>query len=493
MKLLQVQVPDFRVLKDVDIKFDRRFVPNIFPLGSLNGGGKSTLLQLVFVLLHCCTNPGRKVFIKNLLHGFTLNDDSSDRVLAIIKIWDGEKEVEIKFLVCHNTYIENILKQDHEYKNSEDWKLSNFQELENINKKIYKIEQDIEKLKKTINKIELAQEIKNEDIKARQFREILIELTLEHRMLPSLRRMPPIPPIEEFKEEVEQMLHVYNVNLDEYYQEKEKLELVVQRISRYLHEKHIIYICDYSSRVDKEENELILCQIADNLDINKAEAWLDEISNKIFLAAPISQVFLFTSQTSRRLLFQQNSNRDYDSDLKLSKLKLPGFFTYDFAPVDLLIKVFTNALEEDSRTAVETEGKYGKRYEELLDDLNLLLANKKVNISTDFSKITFKLDTNNENIELYPEDLSHGELKRLSIYLWIKYSKIKNAIVLMDEIEIGFHPDWQYEIIRDLEEWSPSNQYILATHSYQLCRALTPAHVRELEPKLIKSDNNIPL
>ena len=170
MKLLQVQVPDFRVLKDVDIKFDRRFVPNIFPLGSLNGGGKSTLLQLVFVLLHCCTNPGRKVFIKNLLHGFTLNDDSSDRVLAIIKIWDGEKEVEIKFLVCHNTYIENILKQDHEYKNSEDWKLSNFQELENINKKIYKIEQDIEKLKKTINKIELAQEIKNEDIKARQFR-----------------------------------------------------------------------------------------------------------------------------------------------------------------------------------------------------------------------------------------------------------------------------------------------------------------------------------
>ena len=116
MKLLQVQVPDFRVLKDVDIKFDRRFVPNIFPLGSLNGGGKSTLLQLVFVLLHCCTNPERKVFIKNLLHGFTLNDDSSDRVLAIIKVWDGEKEVEIKFLVCHNTYIEtyieNIIKQN---------------------------------------------------------------------------------------------------------------------------------------------------------------------------------------------------------------------------------------------------------------------------------------------------------------------------------------------------------------------------------------------
>jgi hypothetical protein len=267
----------------------------------------------------------------------------------------------------------------------------------------------------------------------------------------------------------------------------------LQKISTYLHEKNIIYICNYSSEIDTEEKEFLLCEISDNLDINKARGWLDAISNKIFLAAPITQVFLFTSQTSRRLLFQQNGDRDYDSDLKLSKSKLPGFFTYDFAPVDLLIKVFTSVRDEDFRTAIETEGEYGKRYKELLAELNLLLANKKVNISTDFSKITFKLDTNNENIELYPEDLSHGELKRLTIYLWIKYNKIEDAIVLMDEIEIGFHPDWQYRIIPDLEQWSPSNQYILATHSYELCQALTPGHVRELEPKLIKSDKNISL
>ena len=489
MKLLQVQVPDFRVLKDVDIKFDRRFVPNIFPLGSLNGGGKSTLLQLVFVLLHCCTNPERKIFIKNLLDGFTVNDDSSDRVLAIIKIWDGEKEVEIKFLVCHNTYIENLLKQDHEYKNSEDWKLSNFEKLENISKNIYKTEQGIEQLEKAINKLEIYEKLENDDMKRRRSQQVMSELIYNHIISSRIKRLP----VADFKEEVEEMLDSYQLNLDEFSQEKEKIDIVLQRISRYFHEKNIVYICNYSSVIDTEENEFVLCQIGDNLDINKAEAWLDEISNKIFLAAPISQVFLFTSQTSRRLLFQQNSNRDYDSDLKLSKLKLPGFFTYDFAPVDLLIKAFKTARDEDFGDAIETEGEYGKRYKALLDDLNLLLVNKKVNISKDLSKITFKLDTNNENIELYPEDLSHGELKRLSIYMWLKYNTIEDAIVLMDEIEIGFHPDWQYEIIRDLEEWSSSNQYILATHSYQLCRALTPAHVRELEPKLIKSDNNIPL
>ncbi|MBO1061995.1 MAG: ATP-binding protein [Aphanizomenon flos-aquae CP01] len=384
MKLLQVQVPDFRVLKDVDIKFDRRFVPNIFPLGSLNGGGKSTLLQLVFVLLHCCTNPERHHYIENLLHGFTFNNDGSDRVLAIINIWDGEKEVEIKFLVG-------------DY------------------------------------------------------------------------------PIEDIA-----------VDLDDEYHDRNGIHPPVLR------QEHIIYICSYFLPVGMSENRL-LCRVSGNLYRYQAKDLLDEISNKIFLAAPITQVFLFISRESRYRLFAKNGGGNYDSDLKLSKSKLPGFFTYDFAPVDLLIKAFTSARDEDFITAIETEGEYGKRYKELLAELNLLLANKKVNISTDFSKITFKLDTNNENIELYPEDLSHGELKRLSIYLWLKYNKIEDAIVLMDEIEIGFHPDWQYRIIPDLEQWSPSNQYILATHSYELCQALTPAHVRELEPKLIKSDNNISL
>ncbi|MFM6082090.1 MAG: AAA family ATPase, partial [Dolichospermum sp.] len=407
--------------------------------------------------------------------------------LAIIKIWDGEKEVEIKFLVCHNTYIENILKQDHEYKNSEDWKLSNFQELENITKKISKTEQDIEQLEKAINKIETYQEIQSDS--SRRIRLIDLMNGLRNAGINKLRRR--LPSIEELKEEVEEMLDIYNINLIEYYQEKEKIDIVLQKISTYLHEKNIVYICNYSSEIDTEEKEFVLCQIGDNLDINKAEAWLDEISNKVFLAAPISQVFLFTHHEYRRRFFEQTGDKNYDSELKMSKLKLPGFFTYDFAQP--MITVFTNAINEDYRDAIKTEGEYGKRYKALLDDLNSFLVYKKVNISTDLSTIIFQLDTNDENIKLYPEDLSHGELKRLSIYLWLKYNKIEDAIVLMDEIEIGFHPDWQYEIIRDLEEWSPSNQYILATHSYQLCRALTPAHVRELEPKLIKSDNNIPL
>ena len=85
MRLQRVQVPEFRVLKDVDITFEKDFVPNIFPIGSQNGGGKSTLLQLIFILLHCSINPERHVFLRNMLHGFTIDKDSINCLLPYIK------------------------------------------------------------------------------------------------------------------------------------------------------------------------------------------------------------------------------------------------------------------------------------------------------------------------------------------------------------------------------------------------------------------------
>ncbi|MEM6752489.1 MAG: AAA family ATPase, partial [Cyanobacteria bacterium P01_C01_bin.38] len=140
------------------------------------------------------------------------------------------------------------------------------------------------------------------------------------------------------------------------------------------------------------------------------------------------------------------------------------------------------------KQAIET-GEYGNNYQKLVNDLNIILSNKKININPDLSGFTFKLDIEGEDTELYPEDLSHGELKRLSIYAWIKYNIVEDSIVLIDEIENGFHPDWQYQIIKDIAEWAPENQYIIATHSYELCQAVTPAHVKELEPRLIKQES----
>ena len=114
MHLQRIQVPDFRALKNVDISFEKEFTPRIFPLGSQNGGGKSTLLQLIFVLLHCSGNPHRVEFIQNLLDGFQVNDESGKRTLAIIDIWDGSKTVSLDFFVGNKNYISNLLEEDND-------------------------------------------------------------------------------------------------------------------------------------------------------------------------------------------------------------------------------------------------------------------------------------------------------------------------------------------------------------------------------------------
>jgi len=105
MHLLRIQIPDFRVLKDVDITFEKEFSPRIFPLGSQNGGGKSTLLQLIFVLLHCPGAPERLPFLRNMLRGFKPSENESKKVLATIDIWDGEEEVRMEFFSCRDSYL----------------------------------------------------------------------------------------------------------------------------------------------------------------------------------------------------------------------------------------------------------------------------------------------------------------------------------------------------------------------------------------------------
>lgn len=488
MHLLRIQVPDFRVLKNVDITFEKEFVPSIFPLGSQNGGGKSTLLQLIFVLLHCSTESQRKVALKNMLHGFTIYDNTNKRVLAIINIWHRDKNVQLEFLSYKDSYLKELLisNDKNETNNYGYLKFYTSEKLEDMKNKISNTEKEISKLERAIKKLESVKKIESSDERRLSLRLVMEDLQEFGLRTFSMRRLASISP-EEVQEEVQGRLDVSKLNLEKFDEEREQIERILQKVLKYLQSENLIYICNYSAKENKTEEEVLLCHI-DNIDMTKAESFLQELSQKIFLAAPATQVFLFLSQESRKLLFkEENSANDYYSRLKSARSRLPGFFTYDFLAVDLLIEAFKAARDKDFREAIDT-GEYGNSYKALMNDLNLMLVNKRINLNADLSGVTFKLDRDGEKIELYPEDLSHGELKRLSIYIWIKYHNIENAIILMDEIEIAFHPDWQYQIISELKQWSSSNQYILATHSYELCQALTPAHVKELEPKLLKQE-----
>ena len=389
MRLLRVQVPDFRVLKNIDISFDKDFFPQIFPIGSQNGGGKSTLLQLIFILLHCSGDSEKIEYVVNLLDRCQLEDELDQKPLAIFEILtDNQEEVKLEFFICSDAYVKNLLSN-----------------------------------------------------------------------------------LDGQKEDLD------TVNVD---------DRLLAMFKNILERNGLVYLCQANNQ--KNEKIFLLYKFSQAIQ-EEFQLFMKELSSKIFLAAPSTQVFIFLPKATNKSLFQINQPTLDSSNYYLAmadvKKKLINLFTYDFPPVELLINYLIMARDQDFAQAIET-GEYGNNYQLRRQNLNSILSDKEINLDKDISGITFKFkgDTNGE--ELYPEDLSHGELKRLSIYLWLKYRRIKDAIVLMDEIEIALHPDWQYKIIEDLQEWEPSNQYILATHSYELCQALTPAHVKEIEPKLLK-------
>lgn len=491
MHLLRIQVPDFRGLKDIDITFEKEFTPSIFPLGSQNGGGKSTLLQLIFLLLHCSRDTEKKIFLENMLWGFKINDNSDKRVLATIEIMHQNQRLKIYFMAYKDFYIRELLnsKGNQTINDDEDIRFSALIESEEVKNTILNLEKGVHDLENSLARLKEIKSLENYDDKFLSLIEetnyIIVEsgLTIYSDKFESsvLKRFPSF---KDFEEDVKTTLEVYRHHLKILYEQSKKIDPISQKVLEYMQSKNLIYICNYSSN-KKEKESALICNI-DNLNITEAETFLKELSQKVFMAAPATQVFLFLSQEQRKQLFKQQSN-DYYFYLQSAKSKLTGFFTYDFLPIELLIKVFTSARDQDFIEAIET-GEYGNNYKALKNELNKMLVDKKINIDKELAGVTFRLDKNGEDIELYPEDLSHGEMKRLSIYMWLKYRNIKDAIVLMDEVEIALHPDWQYQIISDLIEWSPSNQYILATHSYELCQAVTPAHVKEIEPKLIKKE-----
>ncbi|MFM7440815.1 MAG: AAA family ATPase [Snowella sp.] len=418
MHLQRVQVPDFRVLKDIDITFEKDFFPRIFPLGSLNGGGKSTLLQVIFILLHCSADPEKHhEFIRNLLEDFRIPEGTDKRTLAKFEIWDGEKKVNLEYFLLTNDSFEKLVERYTE---------------------------------------EIKEEIKFDELSGEEGMELI---TLLNGMQ------------EKAKEKLEQRKGV----------------------------KHIVKLFGANYVLKNSQlKQILFCQFT-GIDFEQIDQFLVNLSKRIFLGSPSTQIFIFLSKEYRKSLFKRPSLKERIKNPKVpqelkkeweeAKKKITNFFSYDFVSVDVLIESFKQARDKDFEEAIET-GHYGNHYQNLLNDFNEFLKDKQINLDKDLLGVNFKAERNGEIIELYPEDLSHGELKRLSLYVWLKYSNIENAIILFDEIEIALHPDWQYQIIRDLEEWGPTNQYILATHSYELCQALTPAHVKEIEPKLLNNINN---
>jgi energy-coupling factor transporter ATP-binding protein EcfA2 len=238
-------------------------------------------------------------------------------------------------------------------------------------------------------------------------------------------------------------------------------------------------VCQYPD-LDGVERALI-CRHSGFPD-GEAIAGLAQISQSIFLATPITQSFRFMSPAIRDLAFRNGQSGEYYQQVATSRRHLTNFFAWDLVAVDLLIQSFKIARDDDFKYAI-THGCYGDRYQCMLKDIEKMLVDKRVNIDPDLNGVCFfQEDSRGQTLKLHPEDLSHGELKRLSLYIWLKFNKIENAIVLIDEVELALNPDWQAHIVADLQSWAPSNQYILATHSAKIGQPLAPNHSKEIVP-----------
>lgn len=492
MYVEKIEIPSFRVLHDVVLEFGGVYAPQVFPLGSENGGGKSTALQLIFVLLHCSAEPSRHEYLQNLLASDAGAGGSEERVIARLTIRIGEESHALEFVSLSNGFLAG--------------------KLENAPTMGFDAEGMIETARRSLALVgaEIASIEHLMDLPDDVGKEQLARLAWNAQFRTSLRsaRTPQeitqtlVSEISHLREEAKR------INAD-----IETLSADWQRTRGILTALDYKYITTYRSTVPPGQQTRALVCRAPGLSISKLEELLSAASSKVFLLGPSNQQYLFLPKDARKALLKtkqrpqpsksaatpatkQRPQIEYLTSLDKAEGAMDGFFAYDWLSVEPLVRLFLSARDEDFQNVVQN-GRYGDRYTTLLQEVNNLLFGKKVRPQVDPSGnvvgIEFVVtDESGAETLLSPEDLSQGELKRLMIYAWLRANSATEALVLIDEIEASFHPDWQVGIVRDLEEWGPKNQYLLATHSYELCQALTPRHVRELQPRLRRSEGSAP-
>lgn len=482
MRLQRVQIPNFRVLKDIDITFEDYHIPQTFLLASQNGGGKSTLLQLIFVLLKNCYSEDGGELVKNVLKNSNLDNSLWDFSLSTITLTDGNKNIKLEIeLKTHNFLCDSYLSDLKTEVNEPQFNRLKEAGVDGFNIYIKQLEMEAIVLKERYQHEAEARsgflKLMEDKDRSPLLTEIIAHAVKESGSKEKLGVTSP-----------EMVVFQANNSIKKIEQEIAGIEKEVQSLKAFLSDFHTALLTKKIHAVHNDKDRYLIYKFSSDEELSDLVDLSKRIAKCVFMAASSSQVFLFLSPEELKTLFEDSS--EYYSILKQKQEVINNFFIFELSLVKVLANAFKVAFDNDRSQALKSGGKYGNEFELLLNELKDFLHGKAIQPSEDMSKIVIRQkDVNNLDMELSPADLSHGELRQLSLYAWLKINKIKNSIVLVDEIEIALHPDWQYKIVRDLEAWEPSNQYILATHSYDICSALTPSHVKEIEPKLLKLDS----
>ena len=449
MRLKNVVIHKFRNFENVEIDFEKTDFPDVFSIASVNGGGKSTLLQFIFIMLNCMVDNKKNKYIKNILNRNEFNK-SSNKVADFI-IEDDNQSFYLNFIISKSQ--------------TSEFDYNSYMDLKVLEKEMERLEND----KITFSKIIRFQNILNSanrvtPIIEREFRNL--RFNLKSSRLDKIYQEALLGnELNNYKQFINTLLESreFGINLNE----RNELEHLYNEMSQKikLHEQYL-----------EENNKLYLLHLENTkyvllLETNADRETLLRLSSKVYYTAPSSQIFLFLTTEEKRSIFHTFNNREsdlneYQNYLINHKIVLENFKTYDYASTDLILESFRKSSEEDLKTKRKT-GNYGRKYDELSRDLKIFLEEKEITEDEDGYRVIFRFK--NSKIEILPEDLSHGELKKLAMYLWIKYLIYSDSLVLMDEPDIALHPKWQYDLINDLTMWSNNkNQFLIATHSPQI-------------------------
>ncbi len=105
-----------------------------------------------------------------------------------------------------------------------------------------------------------------------------------------------------------------------------------------------------------------------------------------------------------------------------------------------------------------------------IDKLKSPITNLENTLSEFLYPKKVKIDKGNLYFEAYDsklqfEDLSAGEKQLITLFLYISLGVNTSGVVLIDEIELSLHINWQRKIISKLIKIRPDIQFIITTHS----------------------------
>jgi len=290
---------------------------------------------------------------------------------------------------------------------------------------------------------------------------------IQTAILPEIEQQKPI------KEEIIRLTE-RNTSLHDF-DELKKIEGLYQNSE----ENKVIHHINYSGEI---KGQLNIQQVIIPDENKKKHA------EKSFPNKPLA--FLF--QEDRTTLHNiEKSNIDFSLNYwSLYKNSIDDRFAYLRDAIQIVESHINNIakdfiLESQNLAAIKESDKYtdwqnkANAINNVITRLNTYFSESGKEIIRDHdNKLTLKFTKNAEEISWHL--LSRGEKTLIYLFFVVFLYKDKVDVFLFDEPEISLHVKWQHNLIKDLSELAPNNQFIIATHSPSLVQKGWLGHCLEL-------------